>query len=83
MNKEKAEQYARLYARVFLVTETCENNMREDRHYGLIESERENLFNFSSQLLDRIQEQAEKDLTREELEYYNEETESPNRYDYE
>ena len=33
MNKEKAELYAKLYARAFLITEIVENNLREDRHY--------------------------------------------------
>ena len=54
MNKEKAEFYARLYARAFLITETVENNMREDRHYWLIEDNRWWLFEFSSGLLDQI-----------------------------
>lgn len=84
MNKEKAELYAKLYARAFLITETIENNLREDRHYYWnSENKWEELFCFASELLDKVQEQAEKDLTKEELEYYNQETESPNRYDYE
>ena len=83
MNKEKAEFYAKLYARAFLITETVENNMREDRHYWLIEDNRWWLFEFSSGLLDQIYNKAKEDLTKEEFAYFEEETESPNRYDYE
>lgn len=83
MNKEKAELYAKLYARAFLITETVENNMREDKHYWLLEDNRWVLFEFSSDLLDMIHNKAKEDLTKEEFEYFEEETESPNRYDYE
>lgn len=74
MNKEKAELYARLFARTFLIAETTDAIDTEE--YSKLEY-------FSKHLLDLIQEQAEKDLTPEELEYYNEETDSPNRYAYE
>lgn len=83
MDKEKAELYIRLYARVFLITETAENLMREDKHYYGDTSKWENLFVFSSDLLEDIEAQAKTDLTEEEYKYYNEECESPNRYDYE
>jgi len=83
MNKQKAELYISLYARVFLITETAENLMYEGKKRREKNKERENLFNFTAHLLDKIQEQAEKDLTKEELDYYNEQTDSPNRYDYE
>lgn len=83
MNKEKAEMYARLYARAFLITETTENNMWEDKHYWLLEDNRCKLFEFSSELLDKIYDKAKEDLTKEEFAYFEEETESPNRYDYE
>ena len=74
MNKEKAELYASLFARTFLIAETTDAIDTEE--YSKLEY-------FSKHLLDLIQEQAEKDLTPEELEYYNEETDSPNRYAYE
>ena len=82
MNKEKAELYASLYARIFLITETSENLMYE-QSWKERDKERESLFEFSAQLLDKIQEQSEKDLTPDELDYFNIETDSPNRHDYE
>lgn len=83
MNKEKAELYASLYARVFLVTETAENLMFEGKRNRQKNKEWEQLFEFTAHLLDSVQEQAEKDLTAEELEYFNIETDHPNRYGYE
>lgn len=82
MNKEKIWLYTQLYARTFLITETAENLMYE-QSWKERDKERESLFEFSAQLLDKIQEQAEKDLTPDELDYFNIETDSPNRYDYE
>lgn len=82
MNKEKIWLYTQLYARTFLITETAENLMYE-KNWKERDKERESLFEFSAQLLDKIQEQAEKDLTPDELDYFNIETDSPNRYDYE
>lgn len=82
MNKEKIWLYTQLYARTFLITETAENLMYE-KSWKERDKERESLFEFSAQLLDKIQEQAEKDLTPDELDYFNIETDSPNRYDYE
>lgn len=83
MDKEKAELYIRLYARVFLITETTENLLREDKRFYGDASKWEQLFEFTAHLLDDIEEKAKTDLTEEEYKYYNEECESPNRYDYE
>lgn len=82
MNKEKADLYVRLYARAFLITETAEN-LHYETNNKPHEDEYSEIYEFSADLLDQIQKKAEEDLTRDELEYFEEETESPNRYDYE
>ena len=82
MNKEKAELYARLYARAFLITETAEN-LHYENNSKPHEDEYSEIYEFSADILDKIQKKAEEDLTKEELEYYEELTDSPNRYQYE
>ena len=71
MNKEKVELYAKLYAFMFFVTETSDN---ED--YKM-------LFDYASKELDNVDDLAFKDLTPEEWDYYQEETEDTNRRSYE
>lgn len=74
MNKEKAELYAMLFARAFLVAETSDNwgeNMDE--------KEFEKLSDYAKSLLDDIEEHAQCGLTPEEYEYYQEITDFPNR----
>ena len=83
MNTEKIGLYAQLYARAFSLAETADNNAREERHFYWQWNTWDNLFCFSTNLLDEIDEQAKKDLTKEEYEYFIEQTETPNRYDYE
>lgn len=78
MNKEKAELYIQLFARAFLVTETAENLLREWRQPKNLEFEK--IFSFSSKLLDDIEARAKFDLTEEEYNYYQEQTDHPHRY---
>lgn len=82
MNKEKAELYARLYARAFLITETAEN-LHFEHDNKPHEDTYSKIYEFWQELLDLIEEKAQADLTSEELIYYTEETDSPNRYWYE
>lgn len=74
MNKEKAELYAMLFARAFLVAETSDNGGE-----NMDEKEFEELSNYAKWLLDDIEEHAEKWLTKEEYEYYQEITDFPYR----
>lgn len=74
MNKEKAELYAMLFARAFLVAETSDNGGE-----NMDEKEFEELSNYAKWLLDDIEEHAEKWLTKEEYEYYQEITDFPQR----
>lgn len=71
MNKDKVELYAKLYAFMFFITETADN---ED--YKM-------LFDYASKELDKVDDLAFKDLTPEEWDYYKEETEDANRRSYE
>lgn len=71
MNKDKVELYAKLYAFIFFITETSDN---ED--YKM-------LFDYASKELDKVDDLAFKDLTPEEWDYYKEETEDENRRSYE
>ena len=82
MNKEKIWLYTQLYARAFLITETAEN-LHYEHNPKPHEDEYSDIYEFSADLLDQIQKQAEKDLTPDELDFFYIETESPNRYDYE
>ena len=71
MNKDKVELYAKLYAFMFFVTETSDNE------------EYKMLFDYASKELDKVDDLAFKDLTPEEWDYYQEETEDVNRRSYE
>ena len=71
MDKNKVELYAKLYAFMFFVTETADNE------------EYKMLFDYASKELDRVDDLAFKDLTPEEWDYYEEETEDTNRRSYE
>lgn len=74
MNKEKAELYAMLFARTFLVAETSDNGWE-----NMDEKEFEKLSNYAKHLLDDIEEQAKIWLTDAEYEYYQEITDFPQR----
>jgi len=71
MNKDKVELYAKLYAFMFFVTETADN---ED--YKM-------LFDYASKELDKIDDLAFKDLNPYEWDYYAIETRDENRRSYE
>lgn len=74
MNKEKAELYAMLFARAFLVAETSDNGGE-----NMDEKEFEKLSDYAKWLLDDIEEHAQCWLTKEEYEYYQEITDFPQR----
>jgi len=71
MNKDKVELYAKLYAFMFFVTETADNE------------EYKMLFDYASKELDKIDDLAFKDLNQYEWGYYSEETRDENRRSYE
>lgn len=78
MNKEKAELYAMLFARAFLVAETADNGGE-----NMDEKEFKKLADYAKWLLDDIEEHAQCWLTKEEYEYYQEITDFPYRNEWE